>query len=369
MKHLLKFFKRRLLLTHVYGIPILLDYRWFVFLLLMAWLTTSSIPEELVEDTSFRVLLGTITVIIFFSSIVLHELAHAFIARREGIQVLEILLHPFGGLARLGREPDNPGAEFRIAIAGPLASFIISFFFIGLFAISRSIETDILSALFFLLFLLNFLLAVFNLFPGYPLDGGRVLRAILWKRGSDLNEATILTGKFGQIIAVTLIVVGSIILVINRDFFMGLWTILIGIFLYDAAAGIIRQINNFENLIVENVMELAISVKPSDTIMEFVDNILPLYRKSIFPVAEKKQLYGFMLLEDIKENFERELWRTTLVRDAMRPIREDYFVEASSSILEARNLMQLNGIKTLGVIDKNAQLVGVLQDSKIKRNR
>jgi len=116
-------------------------------------------------------------------------------------------------------------------------------------------------------------------------------------------------------------------------------------------------------------MELAISVKPSDTIMEFVDNILPLYRKSIFPVAEKKQLYGFMLLEDIKENFERELWRTTLVRDAMRPIREDYFVEASSSILEARNLMQLNGIKTLGVIDKNAQLVGVLQDSKIKRNR
>jgi len=237
MKHLLKFFKRRLLLTHVYGIPILLDYRWFVFLLLMAWLTTSSIPEELVEDTSFRVLLGTITVIIFFSSIVLHELAHAFIARREGIQVLEILLHPFGGLARLGREPDNPGAEFRIAIAGPLASFIISFFFIGLFAISRSIETDILSALFFLLFLLNFLLAVFNLFPGYPLDGGRVLRAILWKRGSDLNEATILTGKFGQIIAVTLIVVGSIILVINRDFFMGLWTILIGIFLYDAAAG------------------------------------------------------------------------------------------------------------------------------------
>ena len=369
MKNLLKFFKRRLLLTHVYGIPVRVDYRWFPFLILMAWLTTQSIPQDLVEDYSFRFALGLLTVIIFFASIFLHELAHAFIAKREGIQVLEILLHPFGGLARLRNEPDNPGSELRIAIAGPIASFLISFFFIGLFAFSRSIETEVLSPLFFLLFLLNFLLAVFNLFPGYPLDGGRVLRAILWKRGSDLNEATLLTGKFGQIIAVTLVVVGAIITIVNGDFFTGLWTVLVGVFLYDAAAGIIRQINNFEDLIVENVMELAISVKPSDTIMEFVDNILPLHRKRIFPVAEKKQLYGFLLLEDIKENFKRELWRTTLVKDAMQPIREDYFVESDSSIYEARHLMQLNGINALGVVNKNAELVGVLLDNKIKRNR
>ena len=367
MNRLLKFFKRKVLLTHAYGTPVRIDYRWFLFLLIMAWMMMQSIPDDLVENGLSRFLFGLITTFIFFGTIFLHELAHAFVARREGIRVVEILLHPFGGLARLGREPDNPGTEFRIAIAGPIASFLISFAFLGLFAVSKSLDTAILSPLFFLLFLLNFLLAIFNLFPGYPLDGGRGLRAILWKRGADLNEATILTGKFGQIIAISLVVLGGVVIIINGDVFTGLWTILVGIFLFDAASGIIRDINNYEDLLVENIMELAISVSPASSVMEFVDNILPLHRQILFPVAADKQLYGFLVLEDLKKNLKRELWQKTKVKEVMRRIQEDYFLESDASVVEARQLMQVNGLGALGVVDSKGQLVGFVQQGRLGR--
>jgi Zn-dependent protease len=367
MKRLYAFFKQQLTFTHIYGIPVRIDYRWFLVFVVLTWLSAISIPNFVVENIAAKFVFGAVTILIFFISILLHEFSHAVVARREGIEVLEILLHPFGGLARLRREPDTPRAEFRIAIAGPVASFIIAFLFLGLWAISTLLGKNILTPLFFILFLLNLLLAVFNLFPGYPLDGGRVLRAFLWKRGTNLSDATVLTGKFGQIIAVALIVFGFVMILISRDGILtGMWTVLVGIFLFDAAYGIIRQVNNFENLIVENVMELPISVKPGMSIMEFVDRILPLHRQSIFPVAEKRQLYGFILLEDIKETLTREKWHQTKIQEAMRPIQEDYFVETQTSVVEAKELLRINGVGVLGVIDEKGNFVGFIKRGRIR---
>lgn len=180
----LKFFRRQLLLTHVSGIPVRIDYRWFFVLALMSWVTATSI-NSLIGNFLTSFIFGLLTTLIFFTSIFLHEYAHAFAARMEGVDVLEIVLHPFGGLARLRREPDTPRAEFRIAIAGPVASFLLALFFLALMWAFNTLGTNIIAPLFFLLALWNFLLAVFNLFPGYPLDGGRVLRAYLWRRGTD----------------------------------------------------------------------------------------------------------------------------------------------------------------------------------------
>ncbi len=132
MDRLLKFFKQQLTLTHIYRIPVRIDYSWFLVFVALTWLSAISIPNSLVENYVAKFILGGSAILIFFVSIFLHEFAHAFIARREGIEVLEILLHPFGGLARLRREPDTPQAEFRIAIAGPIASFLIAFIFLGL---------------------------------------------------------------------------------------------------------------------------------------------------------------------------------------------------------------------------------------------
>ncbi len=362
---LFDFFKRQVQIAHVYGIPVRADYRWFFVLIVLSWVTAASINGQ-INNLLTSGIFGILTTLIFFGSIFIHELAHAFIARMEGIQVLDIVLHPFGGMARFRREPDTPRAEFRIAIAGPAASFLLSLVFLGLMVAANSLgEGNILSPLCFLLFLLNFLLAVFNMFPGYPLDGGRVLRSFLWKRGTDLNEATVLTGKFGQIIGGAMIIFGIFVAFVQGQFFMGLWTILVGIFLYDSAKGIIKEVRNLEKLIVEDVMTLPVSIKPEMNVLHFVDHILPLHRQTVFPVAKDRQLYGLLTLEDLKK-LAREEWHKTEIRIVMRPITTEYFVESNTLLTDAKELMKLNGIGALGVIDSNGNLVGFMQSRKIR---
>ena len=362
-----EFFKRQLLIAHISGIPVRIDYRWFLVLALMSCVTASSI-NALIGNIFTSFLFGLITTLVFFVSIFLHELAHAFAARMEGVEVIEIVLHPFGGLARFRREPDTPRAEFRIAIAGPVASFLLSLVFLGLMTFFTFLGTNILTPLFFVLAVGNFLLAVFNLFPGYPLDGGRVLRAYLRRGGTDVNEATILTGRIGQIIGGVMIIFGVFIALAYADFFTGFWTILIGLFLYDAAKTIIRQTHDLARLTVEDTMQLPVSVAPETDILFFVDHVLPFHRQTVFPVAKDRQLYGILVLEDLKK-LKREDWFKTKILDVMRPITTDYFVEATTLLSEARQLMRVNAIGALGVIDANGNLVGFMQNKKIKRRQ
>ena len=358
----LEFFKRQLLVAHIFRIPVRVDYRWFFVLGLMSWITASGI-NSLTENFLTSFIFGIAATLIFFASIFLHELAHAVAARMEGVQVLEIVLHPFGGLTRLRHEPKTPRGEFRIAIAGPVASFLLALFFLAWMAIFNSLESRIIASLFFTLVLLNFLLAVFNLFPGYPLDGGRVLRAYLWHSGTDLNEATVLTGRCGQVIAAALIAFGIFIALVQGDFLTGFWAVLVGIFLYDSAKGIIREVKNLERIVVEEVMKLPVSIAPEMNVLDFVDRILTLHRRTVFPVAKNQQLYGILTLEDLKK-LPRENWRETKIQDVMRPITPEYFVETDTPLKEARGLMRENGIGALGVIDAQGNLVGFMQSRK-----
>ena len=360
-----EFFKRQLLITHVSGIPVRIDYRWFLVLLLMSYVTAVSI-DPLIGNIFTSFLFGLVTTLVFFISIFLHELGHAFAARMEGVEVVEIVLHPFGGLARFRREPDAPRAEFRIALAGPVASFLLSLVFLGLMTLFDFVGANILKLLFFVLAVGNFLLAVFNLFPGYPLDGGRILRAYLRRGGSDVNEATILTGRIGKIIGIVMILFGIIVALAYTDFITGFWTILIGLFLYDAAKSIIKQTNDLERLIVEDTMQLPVSVEPETTVLSFIDHVLPFHRQTVFTVAKDRQLYGILTLEDLKK-LAREDWHKTKILNVMRPITTDYFVEATTLLSEARQLMRVNGIGALGVIDARGNLVGFMQSKKIKR--
>jgi Zn-dependent protease/CBS domain-containing protein len=362
----LEFFKRQMLLAHIGGIPVRIDYRWFLVFIFIIWLTAQSLLFY-VKDGATAFVLSLFITVLFFISVLLHELAHAFAARLENVEVVEIVLHPFGGLARMRRAPDTPRAEFRIALAGPVASFLLSVAFFILMAAANSFGFPTLAPVFFFIALLNFLLAIFNLFPGYPLDGGRVFRALLWKRGKDLNEATALTGRLGQIIAVALIVFGIFIALFAGNFFTGLWTILVGVFLYDAAKSIIRQVNTLESLIVEDVMQLPIAVEPGTSVLEFVDRLLPLHRRTVFPVAKNRQLYGFLLLEDMKR-LPRAEWAKTKILDIMRPVTPDHFVEHDFLYSEAKQIMRVNGIGALGVIDKKGNLVGFLQRGKSAKN-
>ena len=361
----LEVFKRRVLLMHVSGIPVRADYRWFFVLILMSVITASSLTAR-VESFPVGLLFGFLTTVVFFACILVHELAHAFTARMEGVQVVEIILHPFGGLARMLHEPETPRAEFRIAIAGPAASFLLAVFFVLLMALANAVSVPVFGLLFFLLFTFNFLLAVFNLFPGYPLDGGRVLRAYLWKSGKDLNEATILTGRCGQVIAAMLILCGLLIAVAKMDFFTGFWTALVGLFLYDSAKGIVTEVRSAKHIQVADVMQLPIAVEPETDLLHFVDNILTTYRRTVFPVAKDKQFFGMLLLEDIK-TVPREEWQRTRVRSVMRAVTSEQFVDHDSVFADARELMRKNGIGAVGVIDADGRLVGFLGGTGIKK--
>ena len=352
-------FKRQAVLAHVTGIPVRADYRWFFVVGLMSAITAASV-NSLVGNIAGSIALGLGTTLVFFASIFLHEYAHAFAARLEKLEVVEIVLHPFGGLTRFRHPPETPRAEFRIAIAGPVASFILTLLFVGLMAAANAGGLDILAILLFMLALMNFLLAVFNLFPGYPLDGGRVLRAYLWKNGKDLTEATLLTGRAGQAIAVGLIVMGLAFVVMYREFFTGFWAVLAGLFLYDSAKSIIREIEQARASHVEDFMMLPVAIDPDSTVQTFIDNILPMHHQTVFPVARDRNFFGMLLLEDLKA-VDRGEWNSKLVRDVMRPVTPEQFVELGTPVTEARSLATSNGCGAVAVVDTTGKLAGFIQ--------
>ena len=351
-------FKRQAVLGHVSGIPVRADYRWFFVVGLMSAITAAGV-NRLVDNIAGSIAIGLGTTLMFFASIFLHELAHALAARLEKLEVVEIVLHPFGGLTRFRHPPETPRAEFRIAIAGPAGSFLLTLIFIGLMAAANAGGMDILTRILLLLALSNFLIAVFNLFPGYPLDGGRVLRAYLWKQGKDLTEATLLTGRCGQLIAGGLIALGILFIIIYEAFFTGFWAVLAGLFLYDSAKSIIRDIEAARALHVDEVMLLPVSVDPDKSVQHVIDQVLPMNRQTVFPVARNKHLFGMLLLEDLKK-IERGKWNQTLVRDAMRPVTTEHFVETGTLIADAKSLAGSNGCSAVAVIDNDGRLVGFL---------
>lgn len=357
-------FKRQAVLMHVTGIPVRADSRWFLVVALMSAITAASL-HPLVNNILGSVVLGLATTLLFFASIFLHELAHAIAAKIERLEVVEIVLHPFGGLTRFAHPPETPRAEFRIAIAGPAGSFLLTLLFVGLMAAANAGGLDILSRVLLLLALSNFLIAIFNMFPGYPLDGGRVLRAYLWKSGKDLTEATILTGRCGKLIAAGLIAIGLIFIVLYGEFFTGFWAVLAGLFLYDSARSIIRDIEVARAIRVDDVMQLPIAVNPDVSVQHFVDEILVAHRHTVFPVARDRDLFGMLVLEDMK-NIDRSDWHGTLVRDAMRPVTTEHFVEVGTAIADANLLARSNGCGAVGVIDLDGRLVGFVEVGKVR---
>ena len=376
----LEFFSRRLTIARVYGIPVRIDYRWFVVVVLSIWLISVNLQNYAIQISNVRLgpmkpgsawLLGFISTIGLFISVFGHELSHALMARAEDIEIEEIVLHPFGGLARLRNQPQNPRAELRIAIAGPAASFLFALLAFGAMKIAALGNYAATLIIFSLIAWGNFLLAVFNLFPGYPLDGGRVLRAIIWHRSGSITEATRMAGICGILIGGMLILFGAYIMIApnwraSQPYFMGGWSIVVGLFLLDTAAKLVKSAAGARVLTVGETMSAPVAIEPDVTVSKLVDEILPLHRQTSFPVAINKQLHGILALEDLK-SLPRERWRATKARDVMRPIGPRFFVDPSATLEYAKELMKRNGIGSLAVVNTKGQLVGFLQNGKLRR--
>jgi Zn-dependent protease len=377
--NLLSLYKRQITVARIYGIPVRIDFRWFLVFVLSVWLIAVNLARGgmWVGTVTLRPVsdmaawgLAIVTTLGLFLSVFGHELSHALMGRAEGIEIEEIVLHPFGGLARLRNEPDSPRAEFRIAVAGPAASFLFAAiaFVLMLPAIKLGYET--VGGVLLLVSAGNFLLAVFNLFPGYPLDGGRVMRAILWHRTGNIRDATRMAGICGMLIAAILIIFGVYMVVAPnfRSYFMGLWSVLVGLFLFDAAYSIVKHVRPRASNAVSDAMTPPFSIEPDLLISNLIDSVLPLHRQVAFPVARAGNLHGILSLEDLK-TLPRERWHLTKAVDVMRPIAPRFFVEPNATLEYARELMKRNGVGSLAVVGKNGELVGFLQNGTFKRKK
>jgi Zn-dependent protease/CBS domain-containing protein len=368
--NLLRLFRRQIQVARVLGIPVRIDYRWFLVFALSAWVIAVSFREGTPMTHNIRLgtgaawVVGVVTTFALFLSIFGHELSHALLARAEGIESDEIVLHPFGGLTRLRREPDNPRAEFRIAIAGPSASFIIGVLAFAGYYVAQLTGAAALGAVLTIVGFWNFTIAASNLLPGYPLDGGRVLRAFLWKRTGQLDDATRVAGLGGQLIGGALVVFGVWFYWRAGDAFMGLWLVVVGLFLFDAARSVMPRRKSPRT--AGDAMTAAVAVEPDSTVGHFVDHVLTLHRQEAFAVSRGGRLHGILTLKDLKA-LPRERWHQTRVREVMRPVSEELFVPPSAPLARAERLLNENGAGALAVVDDAGQLVGLLLRGRIKR--
>lgn len=371
------FFKRQILVARVYGIPVRIDYRWFLIFALSVFLIASNLHKSQLQLVTYRLpptdvltawVLGVVTTLALFLSVFGHELSHALMGRAEGIEIEEIVLHPFGGLARLRTQPDSPRAEFRIAVAGPAASFLFSL--VGFAGAKLSAMAGFNSgvAVFFFVGAGNLLLAVFNLFPGYPLDGGRVLRAIIWKRSGSIRDATRIAGFCGQLMSLVLISFGLYMAFAPtfRAYFMGLWSVLVGVFLLGSATSVVRSTG--DPLTVAEAMSAPVAIEPDLPISRFVDEILPLHRHASFPVAHERRLLGILSLAELKK-IPRERWRDRRVRDVMRAVNQTLFVSQDTTIESANEMIEQNGVGSVAVINEKGELVGFMRRGRLKRRK
>jgi Zn-dependent protease/predicted transcriptional regulator len=359
--------KSSIKLFKIFGIEIRLDYSWFIiFALLIYYFGFSYFPVVLPGlDKGYIAIITVLTVILFFFSILFHEVSHSVVAKRKGIPVSRISLFIFGGMSEIEKEPDKPITELLMSIAGPIASFILAIIFGIIWYYTRKILPVNVPAGY--LALINLMLGIFNLLPGYPLDGGRVLRSILWKAYNDLKKATFIASTTGRVIGFIMIASG-IYLIFTNNFLNGIWLAFIGWFLQASAYASYRQLvfdTSIKGFKVKDMMnENIVTVSGDVTLEKLVDDYFMKYRYGRFPIVEdsdKKELIGLVSIHDVK-TIPRAEWESTKSMDIVKPVADNEIIDADAEASDAlrkmvkynlSHLVILTGKKIRGLITKS----------------
>jgi Zn-dependent protease len=291
-------------LLDIFGIRIGVDGSWFLILFLLIFWLTPSFRSELRSSDGLAYLTTVVTVLLFFGSLIMHELGHAFVARRQGIEVRQINLFMFGGFARMSRDAQTPAEEFKIAAAGPLATFVFALICLGVdlaivgphkledAALLRATVkvTPVLLSLSWLL-LMNVAILAFNLVPAFPLDGGRIARAVVWKVRGDKAAGTRAAAQLGRAFALLMGAAGLSLIFSTRDTFTGLWLIAVAFLLGQSARGAIVQTaltQRIETVTVADIMDSQPVAIPSHTpVGQALDDYFLRYGWSWFPVIDE----------------------------------------------------------------------------------
>ncbi|HEU0027762.1 MAG TPA: site-2 protease family protein [Ktedonobacterales bacterium] len=352
------------------GIGIEINLSWLIILVLL----TASLAVDWFPSAAPRYpvlvywLLGLIAALLLFASVLVHELSHSLVAKARGLPVKSITLFIFGGVSDIEREPQSPGIEFQMAFAGPLTSLIIGAVSLAL-ALLVGDTVPLATATLLYLGVANLLLGVFNLIPGFPLDGGRVLRSAIWKATGSLRAATVWAARVGQGFAYLLILFG-VWRFFTGDIINGLWFGFIGWFLLQAAQAENTQValeSLFKGVTVSQLMTAAPAGAQGETsVQQLVDGyVLPYGLRSI-PVMRGNAFIGLITLEDVRR-VPRDMWPFTPVSNAMTPLARLHIARPYESLNDALPRMAGRDVNQLPVVDEAGQLIGMLSRDAVMR--
>jgi Zn-dependent protease/CBS domain-containing protein len=358
------------------GIDIKANWSWLLVLLLITYLlAVGRFPVAMPGDSQLTYwVLGAITAILFFASVLLHELSHSFVARSRGHKVHDITLFIFGGVSSIEGEPKTARDEFLIAVVGPFTSLVLSGLFYGLERLvspsmghAGSGAANVLDAI----GQINLMLGLFNMIPGFPLDGGRVLRSIIWGINHNFQSATRIAGLIGELVAY-----GFIFLGLYQTFFVGdlggLWLSFIGWFLLNAAQQSVASVvmrQALQGVKVGQVMEPPPPVSaPQMTIAHLLTQFILPYNLRAVPVAQDGRLLGIVTLGDIKD-VPQDQWGTVTVGDVMTGLDKLSIVSPSDSLDKAMELLSAADFDQLPVVDPSTgRLAGMLTRAHLLRS-
>lgn len=365
-------FKNSTTVIRVFDIEINLASSWFLIAALITWsLGDQVFPRQIPGLSTIRYMtLGVVTMLLFFSSLLLHELAHALVAKSFGLQVPRITLFLFGGVAELDDEPDTANQEFWIAIAGPAMSLALAsvFWVLSVLATLTSTERSQLHAVLAYLATINLILALFNLLPAFPLDGGRVLRAAIWARTGDILAATKTSTQLGEYLGFALMALGVLALFQGIPV-GGAWQILIGIFIVAAAKSSLEGLRTktaLGNQTVANLMTRSVvTASPNLSLGDLVNRIMLPNRVSFVPVVEDDVLLGHIDTR-VLSMIDRENWQNTQVGDVFVGLDAQHTTSPQESAADLLKRMTDSNERKM-IVAKDRRLVGVVTLSDLMR--
>ena len=357
-------FGKHIKLFKLLGFEVRVDASWLVIAVLVTWSLASGLFPYLYPGISRETYwtMGVLGALGLFASIVAHEFCHSLVARKVGIPMKGITLFIFGGVAEMGDEPPTARAEFMMAIVGPLSSMAIGAVFYLIYRGGQSAgwSTPVNGVIYYIAYI-NGILAAFNLVPAFPLDGGRVLRSILWGAKGNLRWATRVSSTIGAAFGLGLIFLG-IYKFVTGDVIGGVWMFLIGMFLRNAAQMSYQQLLVRKALEGEPVRRFMnadpVTVQSSLTVEKLVEDYIYKYHHKMFPVMEGEKLVGCITTRQIKE-IPREAWSRETIREAASPVSAENTISPATDAVKALAMMNQGGVSRLLVME-GGRLVGLV---------
>jgi Zn-dependent protease/CBS domain-containing protein len=358
-------FGKRITLFELLGFEVRIDLSWIIIAVLITWSLSKGVFPYYYRHLSNQTywLMGIAGAFGFFLSIVVHEFSHSLVARHHGMPMTGITLFIFGGVAEMEDEPPNAKSEFIMAVAGPLSSIVIAaIFYASYFVGSRWGWPGPVNGVIGYLSWINGILAAFNLLPAFPLDGGRVLRSILWGVKKDLRWATRITSWIGSAFGILLIIYGAFNF-LRGNFIGGMWWFLIGIFLRSAAQMSYKQLLTRKALEGEHVSRFMkddpVAVPPDISVDRLVEEYIYKYHFNFFPVVDlSDRLIGSITTNAVKK-IPREEWPRKSVAEAATQYSEENTIKPQEDAVKALSRMNTNNVSRLMVVDRG-RLVGVI---------